>query len=87
MNEDNDKACKIMEEIGKTNQMIDFYREWPLFYNFRETENFKKTFKKIYQTEFDYIETKPIKWEDVIKEAIALNRMQNDSKHNCTNEE
>lgn len=73
--EDFVEACAIMKEIGANDYMKEAYREWPLFTKFRDENSFKETYKGIYQVDFDYIETKPLRWEDIIKEAIELNKM------------
>lgn len=80
LRENYDEACKIMHEIGKNDEMKENYREWPLFKVFRETESFRLTFKDIYKTEFDIVEIMPSRLEDVLKEAIQINKKKEKSK-------
>jgi predicted RNase H-like HicB family nuclease len=63
-------ACELMKRIGNSDDMMEAYREWPLFSNFRESELFKDTFKEIYKIDFNYVEIKPLEWDDIIKGAI-----------------
>lgn len=73
-----------MKSIGSSKDMMNAYREWPLFTNFRETDVFKNTYKEIYKTEFDYIEVQSLEWEDVIKEAINFINIKNNSNESET---
>lgn len=75
-----DEACELMKKIGRNENMMNAYQEWPLFTNFRETDIFKSTYKEIYQTNFDYIETQSLEWEDVIKEAINFINTKNNNQ-------
>ncbi|MCH8148050.1 MAG: hypothetical protein IH987_08680 [Planctomycetes bacterium] len=54
LREKHDDAAKLMREIGKRGELVreDGYREWPVFREFRKTEQFKAAFKEIYGTEF-----------------------------------
>lgn len=79
-----DEACELMKSIGSSKDMMNAYREWPLFTNFRETDVFKNTYKEIYKTEFDYIEVQSLEWEDVIKEAINFINIKNNSNESET---
>ena len=76
-----DEACKIMYEIGKNDEMKENYREWPLFKVFRETDSFKSTFKDIFKAEFDIVEIMPSRLEDVLKEAIMINKKKEKAKN------
>lgn len=86
LNEDYNEACEIIKEIGNNQDMQQNYREWPLFTDLREKECFKNTYKEIYKTDFNYIETKPLKWEDIIKESIEINRMKEEVSDNGNRE-
>lgn len=54
LKEEYDEAKKLMIKIGPDDE--DFsasnYQEWPLFKKFRDTDDFKKTFKEIFDKEF-----------------------------------
>jgi hypothetical protein len=45
-----DEAANIMERIGKESEMVSeyAYHHWPLFREFRTSEQFLKTYEKIY---------------------------------------
>lgn len=70
LNENHDEAIKIMETIGSNNSHLnkDAYREWPLFKDFRKKEGFKKTYKKMFNEEFVYLEKIPRSLEDILDE-------------------
>lgn len=76
-----EEACAIMKKIGNNNDMYLAYSEWPLFNTFRNTKVFKEAYKTIYQEEYNYKETKDIKWEDIINESIELNNLLIDKKN------
>lgn len=87
--EDNEKASIVMKTIGKNEDFIENYREWPLFNKFRDTDKFKNTFKEIYGIEFQYEELENIKWKDIIDEAhkmIGVIENQIDEKDNKNSE-
>lgn len=75
-------ACELMKRIGNSDDMMEAYREWPLFSNFRESELFKDTFKEIYKIDFNYVEIKPLEWEDIIKGAIEYFNVKS-NHHEC----
>lgn len=75
-------ACELMKRIGNSDDMMEAYREWPLFSNFRECELFKDTFKEIYKIDFNYVEIKPLEWEDIIKGAIEYFNVKS-NHHEC----
>jgi hypothetical protein len=54
LREDYDAALDIMEKIGKKGDFIDehAYHVWPLFREFRQTEQFLKGYKKVYGYDF-----------------------------------
>lgn len=80
-----DEACKIMYEIGNNDEMKENYKEWPLFKVFRERESFSSTYKDIYNTEFVIVETMPSGLEDVLKEAIRINKKKKNITKNTKN--
>ena len=53
------EAVKIMHEIGSNNKLveIDDYKEWPLFYKFRDSPLFLEAFNSIFGEEFTIIES------------------------------
>lgn len=78
LEENYEQACIIMKEIGKKDNILDAYREWPLFNVFRESPLFKETYKEIFGTDCAFVEKMRIEWEEVIKEAKSLlNNSQN----------
>jgi hypothetical protein len=52
------EAAEIMMTVGNNDKIIQksFYRDWPIFKKFRETEQFKKAFREIYQVDFEITE-------------------------------
>lgn len=54
LKENFDEATKLMIKIGPNDEDFDAsnYQEWPLFNRFRDTDEFKKTFKEIFDKEF-----------------------------------
>jgi hypothetical protein len=49
-----DDAAALMEKIGLVSELINehAYHEWPLFREFRKTEQFLKAYEKVYQCPF-----------------------------------
>ena len=47
-----------------------------------ESELFKDTFKEIYKIDFNYVEIKPLEWEDIIKGAIEYFNVKS-NHHEC----
>jgi hypothetical protein len=43
-------AAKLMKKIGKKGQFVEepYYHQWPLFHEFRKTDQFLNTYEKIY---------------------------------------
>jgi hypothetical protein len=54
------EASEIMKNIGDNEKIMNksFYKDWPIFKKFRETELFKKTYVEIYNIEFEITEEK-----------------------------
>lgn len=70
LKEDYDQAENIMSSMdGKEPFTEDAFREWPIFKGFRETTQFKRAFKKIYNKPFD-----------LTPEAKELEKMLEESK-------
>ena len=67
-----DDASGLMKKIGNNNEIRLGYMEWPLFNNFRKTQQFKDAFKEIFGCDFEYNDTQPTEWEDVIQEAANM---------------
>lgn len=59
LNDDYKEAYKIMLKIGNKNELVDetSYRSWPLFLKIRKEDEFKKTYKKIFNKEYSVSET------------------------------
>ena len=70
--EDFESACNIMREMGALENLQNAFREWPLFTKFREEALFKTTYKEIFSKDFEFMEIKPIGWEDVVKESLSI---------------
>lgn len=49
-------AIKVMDIIGKKEDMVEAYQTWPLFKEFRKNLEFQIKFKDIYETNFVYLE-------------------------------
>ncbi|NTU74021.1 hypothetical protein HGB07_07750 [Candidatus Roizmanbacteria bacterium] len=48
-----DEAAKLMKSIGKDNRLGKFeYREWPVFRDFRKSDQFASTYKEVFGEEF-----------------------------------
>ena len=85
LNEDYKKAIKIMTTIGSTSKEIsqDAYREWPLFKEFRKSDEFKIKYKEIFGEDLVYLEPKPKDLEDILtgikmdKENLAIGKTKN----------
>lgn len=68
-----EEAIFIMKSIGNDEGMQEAYCDWPLFSHFRETDSFKQVYKEVFGIDFNYIEKKSIKWEDILNEAAYIN--------------
>ena len=68
--EEYDDAFELMKRIGKSDYMRLGYAEWPLFNNLRKTQSFKDIYKEIYGCDYEYNDSQPKKWEDIIQEAV-----------------
>jgi hypothetical protein len=60
----------------------DAYREWPLFRQFRKTDEFKNVYKEIFGEDLVYIETKPKGLEDILSEINQIKKEAKESKEN-----
>lgn len=76
------QAIELMKSIGTTNKHVnkDAYREWPLFRQFRKTEDFKGAYKEIFNEEFVYIESKPKDLEDLLSELKQIKKEEKEKK-------
>lgn len=74
--EEYDLAIKIMKTIGNSNEHLnkEAYRDWPLFLEFRKTEDFKIAYKEIFEEDLVYIETKPKDLEDLLLELKQIKK-------------
>lgn len=53
LKDDFDQASRIMIDIGRKGKPSDAeYRTWPLFREFRKSDQFKKAFKKVFKKDF-----------------------------------
>ncbi|MCT7975227.1 hypothetical protein [Laspinema olomoucense] len=52
-----DKAAKFMELIGNNPEKLSIisYRQWPIFKKFRQTQQFKETYQKIFNEPFEMV--------------------------------
>lgn len=58
--DDYTSACEIMRNIGDNEKVLNktFYKDWPIFKKFRDTEEFKNAYLDIFKTEFEITEEK-----------------------------
>jgi len=84
LREDYPKSIALMKNIGSTNKHLnkDAYREWPLFKQFRKTDEFKNVYKEIFGEDLVYIETKPKGLEDILSEINQIKKEAKESKEN-----
>ncbi len=84
LKEDYVTAIELMKSIGSTNKHLnkDAYREWPLFRQFRKTEEFKIGYKEIFGEDLVYVETKPKGLEDILGEIKQLKKEAKEAKEN-----
>jgi hypothetical protein len=84
LKEDYQKAIELMKSIGSTNKHLnkDAYREWPLFRQFRKTDEFKKAYLEIFGEELVYVETKPKGLEDILSEIKQLKKEAKEAQEN-----
>ncbi|AFZ15590.1 hypothetical protein Cri9333_4823 (plasmid) [Crinalium epipsammum PCC 9333] len=56
-----EEACKIMKNIGSNSEKLSIiqYREWPIFKEFRKTEQFLKVYQEIFQESFELVTEMP----------------------------
>ncbi len=76
-----DQAVSIIKD-GSTQLTNVEFGEWPLFTKFRETQLFKDTYKEVYNKEFTYSEIRVMDFEDVLSEALNIQKELNPQK--CT---
>lgn len=82
LNEDYETAIDLMKSVGTSNKHInqDAYREWPLFRQFRKTDEFKAAYKEIFNEELVYIEPKPRNLEDILSDIKQLRKEAEEEK-------
>lgn len=82
LNEEYEKAIEIMKSIGTSNKHInkDAYREWPLFRQFRKTDEFKAAYKEIFNEDLVYEEPKPRNLEDILTDLKQLRKEAEEEK-------
>ncbi len=67
LRDDYDLAQVIMKRVGNKIHPFDgesAYRTWPIFQEFRKTNNFRKAFKEVYGKEYEYITANEVKPPD-----------------------
>jgi hypothetical protein len=84
LKEDYETAIELMKSVGSTNKHLnkDAYREWPLFRQFRKTDEFKKAYLEIFGEELVYVETKPKGLEDILSEIKQLKKEAKEAQEN-----
>lgn len=82
LNEEFEESIELMKSIGDSNKDInkDTYREWPLFRTLRKREDFKSTYKEIFNEELVYIESKPKSLEDILTELKQIKKEVKEGK-------
>jgi hypothetical protein len=55
LEEDFSEAARLMKSIGQQGELVDCrgYIDWPLFREFRKTEEFRSAFEEVYDTPFE----------------------------------
>lgn len=68
------ESAKLMEVVGPKHERFTkvSYMEWPLFKTFRETNEFKEAYKKVFNEDFIYKEERPQKLAEVLDEIRQL---------------
>lgn len=84
LKEEYETAIELMKSVGSTNKHLnkDAYREWPLFRQFRKTDEFKKAYLEIFGEELVYVETKPKGLEDILSEIKQLKKEAKEAQKN-----
>lgn len=77
LKEDLDSALQSMRKIGKTSNMRNAYREWPLFTTIRDTDEFKKIYQEVFEEEYQYDEIPSTDFDKLMRNAMDL------YKHDC----
>ena len=52
------EAAELMKKIGSSSKQIvkANYKDWPIFKDFRTTEEFKTTYKELFRDEYEIVE-------------------------------
>jgi hypothetical protein len=76
LEENYSKAIELMKSIGNSNSHVnkDAYKEWPLFRQFRKTNEFKAAYKTIFEEELIYVEPKPRELEDILTDLKQMRK-------------
>lgn len=77
-------ACKIMKNIGDNENVLNKanYKDWPIFREFRKTDEFKTTYLEIYKMEFEITEEKNNSTQQGIGKSRANGHKMNISNSN-----
>ena len=74
INEKHDEICALMKKIGKNGDVDRLeYKSWPLFYNLRNEDKFKETYKEIFGEEYTVIEIPKKPVQELIEDVISKN--------------
>lgn len=66
-----EKTYKLMKKIGSDGEVDkEDYRSWPLFFQLRKQEKFKKTFKEIFKEDYNALEIPKTPVQELINEII-----------------
>lgn len=87
--ENYEKASEIMKTIGSKSKSVtkNSYREWPLFLKFRDTDIFKKTYKKVFKEDFVYKESIPSDLETILEEIKTSKKERKEESGSTDHEE
>lgn len=82
LNEEYEKAIGIMKSIGDKNDHVtkDAYREWPLFSQFRKTDEFKEIYKEIFGEELVYEDPRRCNLENILEELKQLKKETDETR-------
>jgi hypothetical protein len=87
LNENYKESIELMKSIGTSNKHInqDAYRDWPLFKNFRKTDEFKTAYKEIFHEDLVYVEKQPRNLEDILTDLKQLKKEAEEEKTAANN--
>lgn len=69
------EVFKLMKKIGRSEEIVkDHYKIWPLFKQVRELDEFKETFKDIFNEEYNVIESAKRPVQELLSEIAEKNK-------------